>query len=77
MWRRGDPVNPVLEGYLWVDRVLVFVLAPILALAVIGAVASRRWIVIPVVIAFALMLYGLRRFALWVQANSAKHNSRS
>jgi hypothetical protein len=37
MWRKGDPVNPVLQGYLWVCRILIFVLAPILVLALIAA----------------------------------------
>ena len=43
-------VNPVLQGYLWVCRVLIFVLAPILVLGLIGGVTTGRWAVIPVVI---------------------------
>lgn len=74
MWRRGDPINPVLEGYLWLDRILIFVLSPILVLALVGAILSRQWIGIPVVAAFALFLFGIRRFALWIEANSAKHD---
>ncbi len=64
MWRKGDPVNPVLGGYLWVDRILVFVALPIIVLAVAGALASQRWAAIPVALAFGVLLYGLRRVAL-------------
>src|SRR3954452_16063606 len=63
MWRKGDPVNPALAGYLCLDRILIFVLSPVLLLALIGAVVSRKWISIPIVVALGLMLYGMRRFA--------------
>ena len=76
MWRKGDPVNPVLEGCLWLCRILIFVLMPILLLALIGGVAKQRWAVIPVVVAFAVLLYGLRRGAAWITANSAGQRRR-
>jgi hypothetical protein len=72
MWRKGDPVNDVVVGLLWMDRILLFVFLPIIVLALIGAVASGRWTAVPVVLAFGACLYGLRRFALWVSANSSR-----
>jgi hypothetical protein len=72
MWRPGQPVNDVLLGSLWLDRVLIFLFAPILLLALIGGIASRRWAVIPVVLVVAVLLYGVRRGATWILRNSAR-----
>jgi hypothetical protein len=39
-------------------------------------VTTERWAVIPVVLVFAAILYGLRRGAAWVTANSAVQEPR-
>jgi hypothetical protein len=72
VWRKGEPANDVVIGLLWMSRILLFVFLPIIVLALIGALVSDRWLAIPVVLAWVALLYGLRRFALWVSANSTR-----
>jgi hypothetical protein len=76
MWRKGDDMNLVVASYGWGIRFFWYIVVAICVLGLIGAVASQRWLAIPVLLAFGGFVYAVRRWVLWMFANSPNYGNR-